>query len=108
MQKKSDVLREQIVACQSSVNNFRTCCSSRATNNVYKRSLFYWDWAKLYQFHLTRGQKYEDLRPVIATNILYFNLFDDNRCNRHFIMKDEKTNEEYIRMIVLRSSKFLH
>ena len=48
---------------------------------------------------LTRGQQSEDLRPVIAINILDFNLFDDNRCNRNFIMKEGKTNEEHIRML---------
>ena len=56
---------------------------------------------------LTRGQQYEDLRPVIAINILDFNLFkNDDRCQRYFLLKEAETNEEHIRMIALRSSKF--
>ena len=62
-------------------------------DDMYKRSLFY--WSKIYYSQLKKGQKYRELCPVIAINILDFNLFKDNRCNRNFILKDEKTNEEY-------------
>ena len=61
--------------------------------NMYKRSLFY--WSKIYYSQLKKGREYRELCPVIAINILDFNLFKDNRCNRNFILKDEQTNEEY-------------
>ena len=70
---------------------------------MYKRSLFY--WAKVYYSQLNKGQKYMELCPVIAINILDFNLFKDNRCNRNYILKDEKTNEEYLRMLA-RQNRF--
>ena len=69
----------------------------RNNDEMYKRSLFY--WSKLYSSQLKKGQKYKELCPVITINILDFNLFKDTRCNRNFILKDEKTNEEYMRMI---------
>ncbi len=67
------------------------------SDHIYKRSLFY--LAKIYYSQLTKGQEYKKLCPVIVINILDFNLFNDNRCNRNFVLKDEKTNEEYLRMI---------
>ena len=69
----------------------------RHNDEMYKRSLFY--WAKLYSSQLKKGQKYKELCSVITINILDFNLFKDTRCNRNFILKDEYTNEEYLRMI---------
>ena len=61
----------------------------RANNdNMYKRSLYY--WSKLYAAY----QKYQELNPVITINILDFNLFNDNTCNRSFILKNTKTNEK--------------
>ena len=67
------------------------------SDNMYKRSLYY--WARLYSSQLKKGQKYKELCPVITINILDFNLFKDTRCNRNFILKDEDTNEDYLRMI---------
>ena len=64
MQKKNnDALCEQID-------------STLVETNMYKRSLFY--WAKIYYSQLKKGQKYKELCPVIAINILDFNLFKDN------------------------------
>ena len=67
--------------------------STLVETNMFKRSLFY--WSKIYYSQLKKGQKYMELCPVIAINILDFNLFKDTRCNRNFILNDEKTNEEY-------------
>ena len=56
MQKKNnDALREQL------------------ETNMYKRSLFY--WARMYSSQLKKSQMYRELCPVIAINILDFNLF---------------------------------
>ena len=66
-------------------------------DDIYKRSLYY--WASLYYTQLKKGQKYKALHPAITINVLDFNLFNDKRSNRKFILKDEKTNEEYLRMI---------
>ena len=63
-------------------------------DDIYKRSLYY--WASLYYTQLKKGQKYKALHPAITINVLDFNLFDDKRSNRKFILKDEKTNEEYL------------
>ena len=49
-------------------------------DDMYKRSLFY--WAKLYYSQLHKGQRYNVLCPVVTINILDFNLFKDNDCNR--------------------------
>ena len=85
MQKRNDdALCKQIVD------------SSEATK-MYKRSLYY--LAKLYSSQLQRGDEYNKLCPVITINILDFNLFYDNTCDRSFVLKNTKTNEEYLRMI---------
>ena len=60
--KNNDALREQMD-------------STLVETNMYKRSLFY--WAKIYYSQLKKGQKYRELCPVIAINILDFNLFKD-------------------------------
>ncbi len=94
-------IRLDLVAKTSSNEILNIEMQKKNDDNMYKRSLFY--WAKLYSSQLTRGQKYEDLRPVIAINILDFNLFkNDNRCQRHFLLKDAETNEEHIRMIEMQ------
>ena len=67
-------------------------------DDMYKRSLFY--WAKLYSSQLKQGQYYRELHPVIAINILDFILFkNDNDCHRSFVLKNIRTNEEYLRML---------
>lgn len=66
-------------------------------DNMLKRSLYY--WAKLYASQLPEGEKYKTLNPVITINILDFNLFKDKVCNRSFILKNTKTNEEYLKML---------
>lgn len=43
-------------------------------NDMVKRSIFY--WARVYRNLLNKGMAYNDLRPVIAINILNFDLFD--------------------------------
>jgi predicted transposase/invertase (TIGR01784 family) len=54
-------------------------------------------WARLYASQLKKGQYYKDLFPVVAINILGFNLFkNDDRCQRYFLLKDAETNEEYL------------
>jgi predicted transposase/invertase (TIGR01784 family) len=40
-----------------------------------ERSMFY--WSRLYSRQIKRGQKYQELRPVICINILDFNYFDE-------------------------------
>ena len=61
MQKKNhDALREQGV-------------STSVETNMYKISLFY--WARMYSSQLKKSQMYRELCPVIAINILDFNLF---------------------------------
>lgn len=65
-------------------------------DNMLKRSLYY--WSKLYAAQLPEGEQYKELNPVITINILDFDLFDDNVCNRSFILKNTKTNEEYMNL----------
>ncbi len=43
--------------------------------DMVKRSLYY--WSKTYARPLEKGMAYSELRPVIAINILNFNLFDE-------------------------------
>ena len=70
---------------------------SSEETKIYRRSLFY--WAKIYSSQLKKEQKYKKLCPIITINILDFNLFKDTKCSSNFILKDEDTNEEYLRMI---------
>ena len=70
---------------------------NKNSDDMFKRSLYY--WSKLYSAQLRKGQKYSDLCPVIAINILDFNLFKDNRCHRSIVLKDEETNEVTERML---------
>ncbi len=79
-------------------------------DNMFKRSLYY--WSKVYSSQLDQGQAYERLVPVIAINILDFNLFEDNRCQRKFIITDEKTGKDDFKMleihfIELRKRKYM-
>lgn len=66
-------------------------------DDMYKRTLYY--WARLYSSQLNKGKEYKTLKPVITINILDFILFDDKRCHRNYILKDEKTNEVGDRML---------
>ncbi len=66
-------------------------------DDMYKRSLYY--WSKLYASQLKKGQKYSELHPVIAINIIDFTLFKDEQCHRNFVLKNAKTNEEWLRML---------
>ena len=66
-------------------------------DNMFKRSLYY--WSKVYSSQLDQGQSYEKLVPVIAINILDFNLFADNRCQRKFIITDAKTGKDEFKML---------
>lgn len=43
-------------------------------NDMVKRSIFY--WARVYRNLLKKGMAYKNLQPVIAINILNFDLFD--------------------------------
>ena len=45
--------------------------------NMVKRSIYY--WAGLYRSPLKRGKSYSELQPVIAINIMNFNLFDKTK-----------------------------
>ena len=90
-------IRLDLIAKTSTGELLNVEMQKKNNDNIYKRSLFY--LAKIYYSQLTKGQEYKKLCPVIVINILDFNLFNDNRCNRNFVLKDEKTNEEYLRMI---------
>ena len=61
--------------CDSSRMKNNDALREQLETNMYKRSLFY--WAKIYYSQLKKGQKYRELCPVIAINILDFNLFKD-------------------------------
>ena len=41
--------------------------------NMERRTLFY--WSQMYLMNLTKGEKYQDLKPAITINILRYNLF---------------------------------
>ncbi len=86
-------IRLDLVATTSTGEILNVEMQKKNNDDMYKRSLFY--WAKIYSSQLKQIQYYKDLHPVIAINILDFNLFKDTRCSRNFILKDEKTNEEY-------------
>ena len=80
-------IRLDLIATTSSNEILNIEMQKKNNDDMYKRSLFY--WAKIYYSQLKKGQKYKELCPVIAINILDFNLFKDNRCNRNFILKDD-------------------
>lgn len=90
-------IRLDLVARTSNNEILNIEMQKKNDDNMYKRSLYY--WAKLYSSQLRKGQRYKDLRPVITINILDFNLFNDNKCHRNFILKDEKSNEEGLKML---------
>ncbi len=99
-------IRLDLLAKTSSNEILNIEMQKKNNDDMYKRSLFY--WAKLFSSQLKRGQKYNELHSVIAINILDFTLFnkDNNRCHRNFTLRDEETNNEWEKMIVLRSSIF--
>jgi len=66
-------------------------------DDTYKMYLYY--WSKLYSEQLPAEQRCQELNPVITINILDFNLFDDKVCNRRFILRNPKTNEDYLKMM---------
>ena len=91
-------IRLDLVAKTSTNELLNIEMQKKNDDNMYKRSLYY--LAKLYSSQLRKGQRYKDLCPVIAINILDFTLFkDDKRCHRSFVLKDTKTNEEGLRML---------
>jgi predicted transposase/invertase (TIGR01784 family) len=91
-------IRLDLVAKTSAGEILNVEMQKKNNDDMYKRSLFY--WAKIYSSQLKTGQYYKDLNPVIAINILDFVLFkNDNDCHRSFVLKNTKTNEEYLRML---------
>ena len=90
-------IRLDLVARASNGELLNIEMQKKNSDDMYKRSLYY--LAKLYSSQLQRGDKYNKLCPVITINILDFNLFEDNVCNRSFVLKETKSNEEYLRMI---------
>ena len=90
-------IRLDLVAKTSSGEILNVEMQNKNSDDMFKRSLYY--WSKLYSAQLRKGQKYSDLCPVIAINILDFNLFKDNRCHRSIVLKDEETNDVVERML---------
>jgi predicted transposase/invertase (TIGR01784 family) len=63
--------------------------------NFANRSLYYWSQA--YARQLERGNKYEELKPVICINLLDFVLFDDTpESHHHFVITDASNHERQL------------
>ena len=62
-------------------------------HNMEQRALYY--TCQLCTEQLHTGDDYSKTAPVYGLNLLCFDLYEDSRYYRSFILKDEETNETY-------------
>ena len=62
-------------------------------HNMEKRALYY--TCQLCTEQLHTGDDYSKTAPVYGLNLLCFDLYEDSRYYRSFVLKDEETNETY-------------
>lgn len=62
-------------------------------HNILPRAVFY--TCRLCSDQLKRGDDYSQLRPSLGLNLLCFDLYQDDRFYRSFVLKDKETNDAY-------------